>query len=251
MLDGALAEVVKAAGGVNALAAELRISTQAVHKWNRDGIPEHRHKELAKLTGVPEADIASFSQQRRHERRANLEWWQPDSARPREEEDPLREAQRHQDEIERDAMQRDAWMYNRGDPRYPPPRADLTLPAKPVPPSAFAWFSLIYNQLIRVRDKHLIAYFARYCHDGGKLFYLYPQGTPPPHHLHKDGATGCWLVPETLEAYRSIARHFDLRESRLPHGGILFSEADEPAVPDDPTPPPRQPATPWWRQIAS
>jgi DNA-binding transcriptional regulator YdaS (Cro superfamily) len=52
---GVLGEVIKAAGGVSALAHALSIERQAVSKWTR--VPLERVVKVSKITGIPREKI--------------------------------------------------------------------------------------------------------------------------------------------------------------------------------------------------
>jgi hypothetical protein len=52
---GPIAEVIKAAGGVSALARGLRIQRQAVSAWKR--VPPDRVVKVSQITGLPREKI--------------------------------------------------------------------------------------------------------------------------------------------------------------------------------------------------
>jgi hypothetical protein len=198
-----LAQIVKAAGGTRELAAELRVTPNAIWRWRELGIPESRFVELEKLTGVPIEKMRRYSLEKQKARRRGLEWYEPDPERPdkfREEKPDIYAAARAQ-------LMRDLWRYDR---RCPPPAADLSLPFKPAPPMAYALFSL---SLAYTRPgRSLVMYFARFAHDGGELYYLYPAGTPAPDYLQAARARRRLLCRGTR---RSPADH------RLAHSGSI------------------------------
>ncbi|MDA1044134.1 MAG: Cro/CI family transcriptional regulator [Verrucomicrobia bacterium] len=48
-------KLIEKAGGVKAVADALKVSTQAIYKWQRDGyIPLRKIRAIANLTGIPE-----------------------------------------------------------------------------------------------------------------------------------------------------------------------------------------------------
>ncbi len=123
---GVLAEVVKKAGGVAALAAKLRITPQAIHKWHVNGISEDRIDEVARLTGVSRKRLRAYSEEKLRAKRRGLEWWEPTTSESQSEPRP-----------DFYAAERERLLNRYYDGKRDPP------PAKPTPPIGFAVFSLL------------------------------------------------------------------------------------------------------------
>jgi hypothetical protein len=210
MLDDVLAEIVERSGGVNALAAELRVTSQAVFKWRQFGIPESRVLELEKISGIPRDKIRRYSQRKQNGRRRGLEWWEPTPTRaPRAqwEQEPDPHA------AQREEMERNLWRYDR---RYLLPAADLTLPFRPAPPVAFGMFSILNAAGHLPRNKHLLMMFARTLY-AGKSYHLRPQGMTAT----KAIGLGCWLDPRTIVDFRTVARCLGATETSI-DGALIF-----------------------------
>jgi hypothetical protein len=228
MLDDVLAEIVERAGGVNALAAALRITAQAVHKWRQFGIPEHRVNELEKISGIPREKIRRYSQRKQTERRAGLEWWEPTSSRsehyepePRPEPGPpSAELIRQQWFLYRAYRHASPCLYP-DPPPYPEPPPPPFRAAEPI---AFATFRLIIlldyphirNHLGFTVPVHAqLMSCARHLYEG-KPFHLRPQNTYPP------TPQGTWFDTRTVESFRIVARFFAAREVAVNDATVFF-----------------------------
>ena len=237
--DDVLDEVIEITGGIDALAKKCRVTKQSVYHWRERGIPPDRIRQLSQLTDIAPERLAQFTQQIQASRRQGLEYWEdaptradmldPEWHRQQRE----RERRREQIEQERGRITRDAWQTLVSG--YPPPRANLRLPFTPPPPQSFAWYSLVNALDVRPFHKHLIMSFARFLDSGGTVYYLHLRGTRAPDYLHRPPlrAQGCFLFDELLDQFRAIARHFDMREARLPSGGLAFIR-DGVSLPADP-----------------
>jgi len=238
-MDAMLRNIFDRSGGATALARELRISTTAIYKWQEQGIPDERISQVSKICGISRDELRSYSEEKANDRRAGLEWYEPESARKTKrdlEPRPQRPPRSPEEMIE---IARAAWHYWdsyplwRGSSPPPYPRPPDPPPPPPLPTEVMS----IITSVELSRDRALLTSFARFLLGGGKCFYLFPKVSPRPDHLHDCGGTGCWLNTATLPLYREIAKHFDMTE-RYVGNAIVFLASDFTGEVIGPEPPP-------------
>jgi hypothetical protein len=228
MLDDILAEIVERVGGVNALAAELRVTSQAIHKWRQFGIPESRVNELEKISGVPREKIRRYSQRKQTERRAGLEWWEPTSSRSEHHEprEPRPQTPPSPESIRAMWHMHDAypqWRDRDSPPPYPRP------PPPPAPPPLPDEVASIIDSA-ELSHRALLTTFARFLQlgtvDGPYDAYFLKSGPDAFHWILRTrfgiNAAGCLYSPRTIEHYRAIATQLGATEQGIDGNPVFF-----------------------------
>jgi hypothetical protein len=244
-MNALLKEICDQCGGVSGVARELRISKQAVYKFQEDGFSEERIAEISRLTNIPRSRLRAYSQKKQNEKRAGLAWYDSvSSASDRDELEPRPERPpRSPEQLLEDA--RAAWRFFDAYPLwrnrdYPPPYPRS--PDVPGPPPLPAEVEAIIACYERPHKEHTqgtdtresLESCARILREGKVAWHVrpYPPPIPITPRLRAIGV-GTWSAPHrALPFFRQIAAYYGAWEELI-DGAVVFFPVPERATEEE------------------